>query len=38
MARRYHHLGLFLGGTVLSVLVYWLLARLTALLPIAGTP
>ena len=38
MARRYRHLGLFLGGTVLSALVYWLLARLTAVLPIAGAP
>ena len=36
MARRYRHLGLFLGGTVLSMLVYWLLARLTVGLPVAG--
>jgi len=34
MARRYRHLGSFLGGALLSVLVYWLLARLT--MPIAG--
>lgn len=38
MARRYRHLGLFLGGTVLSALVYWLLARLTVALPVAATP
>ena len=38
MARRYHHLGLFLGGTVLSALVYWLLARLTVVLPVTATP
>ena len=30
MAQRYRHLGMFVGGTVSSALVYWLLARLTA--------
>jgi ZIP family zinc transporter len=29
MARRYRHLGLFVGGALASALVYWLLARLT---------
>ncbi|OGI44038.1 MAG: zinc permease [Candidatus Muproteobacteria bacterium RBG_16_64_11] len=29
MARRYRHIGLFVAGTVLSVAVYWLLARVT---------
>jgi len=29
MARRYRHIGLFVAGTVLSVAVYWLLARMT---------
>jgi ZIP family zinc transporter len=38
MARRYHHLGLFLGGMLASVLVYWLLARLTVAVPVAGAP
>jgi ZIP family zinc transporter len=38
MARRYRHLGAFLGGSALSVLVYWLLARLTVAMPVAGAP
>jgi len=38
MARRYHHLGLFLGGVLVSVLVYWLLACLTVNLSVAGIP
>jgi len=38
MARRYRHLGAFLGGSALSVLVYWLLARLTVAVPVAGAP
>jgi len=38
MARRYRHLGLFLGGVLVSALVYWLLARLTVAMPIAGAP
>ena len=38
MARRYRHLGLFLGGVLLSTLVYWLLARLTVAMPVAGAP
>jgi ZIP family zinc transporter len=29
MARRYRNFGLFVAGTVLSVVVYWLLARMT---------
>jgi ZIP family zinc transporter len=33
MARRYRHFLLFLGGVGLSVLVYWLLERLTVLAP-----
>lgn len=33
MARRYSHLGAFLGGTALSTLVYWLLTRLTVAAP-----
>jgi ZIP family zinc transporter len=37
MARRYRHLGLFLAGVLLSALVYWLLARLTAAMPVTGT-
>jgi ZIP family zinc transporter len=36
MARRYRHLGPFLGGVGVSVLVYWLLARLTVAMPAAG--
>jgi ZIP family zinc transporter len=36
MARRYRHLGLFLGGVLVSSLVYWLLARLTVAMPVAG--
>jgi ZIP family zinc transporter len=36
MARRYRYFGLFLGGVLLSALVYWLLARLTVALPVAG--
>jgi ZIP family zinc transporter len=35
MARRYRHLGAFLGGAVASVLIYWLLARLVVELPLA---
>jgi ZIP family zinc transporter len=31
LARRYRHLTLFVGGVLLSVLVYWLLTRLTGL-------
>ena len=38
MARLYRHLGAFLGGTVLSALVYWLLAHLTVGLPLTGAP
>jgi len=38
MARRYRHLGAFLGGALLSALVYWLLAHLTVGLPFTGTP
>jgi ZIP family zinc transporter len=38
MARRYRHPGAFLGGTVLSTLVYWLLAHLTVGLAITGMP
>jgi ZIP family zinc transporter len=38
MARRDRHLGLFLGGMLLSTLVYWLLARLTVGLPVGGAP
>jgi zinc transporter ZupT len=38
MARRYRHLGLFVGGVLVSALVYWLLARLTVAMPIAGAP
>lgn len=33
MARRYCYPGLFLGGMLVSVLVYWLLARLTLAMP-----
>jgi len=36
MARRHRHIGLFVAGTVLSAAVYWLLARMTAALPVAG--
>jgi len=36
MARRYRHLGAFLGGTLLSALIYWLLAHLTVGLPVMG--
>jgi ZIP family zinc transporter len=36
MARRYRHLGPFLGGVGVSMLVYWLLARLTVAMPAAG--
>lgn len=38
MAQRYRHLWMFVGGTLTSALVYWLLARLTAMLPLAGAP
>jgi len=38
MAQRYRHPGAFLGGTVLSTLVYWLLAHLTVGLAITGMP
>jgi hypothetical protein len=38
MARRYRHAGLFLGGMLLSALVYWLLARLTVAMSVAGAP
>jgi len=36
MARRYRHLGAFLGGSILSALIYWLLAHLTVGLPVIG--
>jgi ZIP family zinc transporter len=38
MAQRYRHVGMFVGGGVLSAMVYWLLARLSVALPVAGAP
>jgi ZIP family zinc transporter len=38
MARRYRHLRAFSGGTLVSGLVYWLLARLTVIAPLAAAP
>jgi ZIP family zinc transporter len=38
MARRYRHLGLFLGGAVVSALVYLLLERLIVAAACAGAP
>jgi ZIP family zinc transporter len=36
MARRYRHLGLFAGGMLASILVYWLLEKLAGTVPAAG--